>query len=250
MNNVLGLSKTIQSVINQNKNNYEYIIIDGGSTDGSVDLIKEYENQIHYWISEPDDGIFNAMNKGILKAQGGYCLFLNSGDYLADNNVLDTVSQFHFNEDIIYGQQLVINENKLVITPFLDPEYITLRSFMHSTLPHQCTFIKRELFNKIGLYNESNKIISDWEFTLIALFKYNVSLRKIDIPISVFDASGISNNKNLLEFHEAEKKLALKQNFPRIIIDYHYLLNIHDRYIQIPRIFRKLFRLFYSNPHK
>ena len=89
LNNAQGLEKTIKSVVSQTYSDYEYIIIDGASTDGSVDVIQEYRNKITYWVSEPDTGIYNAMNKGILKATGEYCQFLNSGDILVDNNVTE-----------------------------------------------------------------------------------------------------------------------------------------------------------------
>ena len=91
LNNDTGLNKTIESVINQTLKNFEFIIIDGGSTDRSVELIKEYAGQINYYVSEPDKGIYNAMNKGIRQAQGEYCFFLNSGDYFVNESVLEKV---------------------------------------------------------------------------------------------------------------------------------------------------------------
>ena len=91
LNNKAGLQKTIESVFSQTFTDYEYLVIDGGSEDGSKELIKKYENKFVYWVSEKDKGIFNAMNKGILKASGEYLLFLNSGDYFYDSAVLDDV---------------------------------------------------------------------------------------------------------------------------------------------------------------
>src|SRR4051812_22804100 len=88
-NNVSGLRKTVESVVNQTSQDFEYIVIDGGSTDGSVDVLKQYAKKIKYWISEPDKGIYNAQNKGILKATGEYCHFINSGDYLVKNDVIE-----------------------------------------------------------------------------------------------------------------------------------------------------------------
>ena len=102
-NNRDGLRKTIESVVNQTCKDFEYVIIDGGSTDGSVDVIKEYADRINYWVSEPDKGIYNAMNKGIDVAQGEYCLFLNSGDYLFDNYVLSEVALHLDGTDVITG---------------------------------------------------------------------------------------------------------------------------------------------------
>ena len=102
LNNVAGLHETIISVLNQSSADLEYIIIDGGSTDGSAELIKEYSDRIYYWVSEPDSGIYNAMNKGIRKASGEYLLFLNSGDALASDNIVEEVFRADHNEEILY----------------------------------------------------------------------------------------------------------------------------------------------------
>ena len=103
MNNRKGLERTIKSVVCQIFADFEYIVIDGASVDGSADVIREYADKIHYWISEPDTGIYNAMNKGILQAKGDYCLFLNSGDALYTTTVLEEVFNQNFSEDIIIG---------------------------------------------------------------------------------------------------------------------------------------------------
>ncbi|HQH24785.1 MAG TPA: glycosyltransferase family 2 protein [Bacteroidales bacterium] len=244
-NNYSGLLKTIKSVINQGYKSFEFIVIDGSSTDGSLDIIKQYSGNISYWISEPDSGIYNAMNKGILQASGEYCLFLNSGDYFYDNNVLDSVFKFKFEEDLVYGQQYIY-KGEYILSAFLEPEYITFKSFLKSTLPHQCTFIKRQLFEIVGLYNENNKIVSDWEFNLLALFKYNCSLKKIDLPIAVFDLSGISNKQDSMELHQKEKIIAISKHFPRIFKDYQYYFNIERKYFGIPKPVRKFFSLLHS----
>ena len=96
-----GLDKTIQSVINQAYKEFEYIVIDGASTDGSVDVIKKYADKLTHWVSEPDSGIYNAMNKGTQMASGEYCLYLNSGDFLAEDDVLERLFENDFNEDIV-----------------------------------------------------------------------------------------------------------------------------------------------------
>ena len=95
-NDAKGLEKTIQSVINQTYKDFEYIVVDGASTDGSVDVIKKYSNKLTHWVSEPDTGIYNAMNKGTRMASGEYCLYLNSGDFLADNDVLEKAFNYNF----------------------------------------------------------------------------------------------------------------------------------------------------------
>ena len=103
-NNKEGLRKTIESVIRQSFRDFEYIVIDGGSTDGSADILKEYDAQIDYWVSEPDKGIYNAMNKGIVQAKGEYLNFMNSGDYFYDNQVLQHVADYGYDTDFIVGR--------------------------------------------------------------------------------------------------------------------------------------------------
>ena len=110
-NNVEGLRNTIKSVVNQTYTDYEFIIIDGGSTDGSVEVIKEYANIITYWVSEPDKGIYNAMNKGIEVANGEYLNFMNSGDCFYNNDVLQKVADYHLEKDMIVGHDYHYNED-------------------------------------------------------------------------------------------------------------------------------------------
>ena len=103
-NNKDGLKKTIESVINQSCKDFEYIIIDGGSTDGSVDVIRQYADRINYWISEPDKGVYNAMNKGVAQAHGEYLNFMNSGDCFSDNSVLENIAHSLCSYDIVTGK--------------------------------------------------------------------------------------------------------------------------------------------------
>lgn len=222
-NNADGLRKTIESVLTQTFADYEYIIVDGASCDGSMGVILSEVQKIEggrvRWISEPDTGIYNAINKGIRMAKGEYCLFLNSGDYLYAAGTLEKAFAEKFTEDIVYGEQLVEKDGHLQMVCFYEPEDISFATFIHSTLPHQCTFIRREMFNKVGLYNENNRIVSDWEFNMKALFLHNCTLRKISVPISVYDTNGISSSEEYRELHDKEKRCVLDTYFPRIICD-------------------------------
>src|SRR5208283_551554 len=168
LNNVSGLRKTIESVVNQKYTDYEYIIIDGFSTDGSVEVIKEFTDKITYWISETDKGIYNAMNKGIKRATGDYCLFLNSGDFFANSRILEKCFEHQFSEDIVYGN-MILEESGILMTWKIPPK-LTFNDFYISSIAHPCSFIKRSLFEKTGNYNEKYKIVSDWEFFLKAIF--------------------------------------------------------------------------------
>ena len=141
-NNTRGLEKTLSSVWNdQTYSNFEHIVIDGGSTDGSVDVIKKYADKLTYWVSEPDKGIYNAMNKGILKAKGEYLLFLNSGDYLC-NEALSEIFSENFSEDIVYGNFTLLCKNgEKKIKTF--SEQVDYNLLYLESIGHQSTLIKR-----------------------------------------------------------------------------------------------------------
>jgi len=190
-NNRQGLQKTMESVFAQTFSDYEYIIIDGGSTDGSKELIEKHQNKLVYWVSEKDGGIFNAQNKGILKSKGEYLLFLNSGDILYEPTVLSYVNSFLNNTSIVYGDILIKEPTRSWIKKYNDE--LSFDYFTKDTLPHQASFIKKSLFKMIGLYDETLQISSDWKFFLEAICKYNVTSKYLDKVIAEYDYSGISS---------------------------------------------------------
>jgi glycosyltransferase involved in cell wall biosynthesis len=245
LNNAEGLSRTIKSVLSQTFTDFEYVIIDGASTDGSVDIIKQYVDKITYWVSEPDKGIYNAMNKGILKANGEYLLFLNSGDYLYSDSVLEKVfGQNESSASILTGIMQKINSDSCFIE--LDKgqlykrriagyEKLTLYDMFYGTLNHSSSFIKRNLFEEYGLYNENYKIVSDWIFFLIAIGLNSVDVKYIDVVISCFDMTGISNRDDKLLIKE--RKNVITQFLPKYIIeDYYYLLDLESNYNNLRKI--------------
>ncbi|MGN6267194.1 MAG: glycosyltransferase family 2 protein [Ginsengibacter sp.] len=220
LNNIEGLQKTIESVFAQTFTDYEYIIIDGGSTDGSVDEIKKHQNKLVYWISENDKGIYNAMNKGIVKANGEYILFMNSGDYFYADNTTKEVFQKSNNEDIIYGDAVSVNEKDQVKRVITYPERLTFKHFLTKTIHHTSCVIKTDLFKKYGLYNEENKIVSDWEFFIKAICLYHVGYKYLNFPFSCFRADGISSLPNNRELKLKEKQKVFNRFFPAFIPDY------------------------------
>ena len=162
-NNSAGLKKTMASVLTQSWINYEYIIIDGASTDSSVEVIRnEIENASPtlrsniQFISEADTGVFNAMNKGITKAKGDYLLFLNSGDFFIDSKVLEAVFKENNHDKDIICCRCRISKNGQQVFITTPPSNFTFGFFYKNSLPHQATFIKKTLFDKYGLYR-------DWE---------------------------------------------------------------------------------------
>ena len=162
-NNKDGLRKTIESVIHQSFRDFEYIVIDGGSTDGSADVLKEYDAQIDYWVSEPDKGIYNAMNKGIAQAKGEYLNFMNSGDCFYTPDILEKVTSYNYETDFIVGRDYHFNEKIQKGHASIQPPRITMIHFFVATLDHQSSFIRRELFDNSS-YNESYRLVSDWIF--------------------------------------------------------------------------------------
>lgn len=218
-NNKDGLRKTIESVINQTFKDFEYIIIDGGSTDGSVDVIKENGDKIDYWVSEPDKGIYNAMNKGILQAQGEYLNFMNSGDCFYAIDVLESMCNY-LGQDIVAGK-FFFGDHK---DPWgLEHDDITFLDLYRKTLCHQATFIKSKLFTN-NLYDEELTIVSDWKFFIDKIIKENCSFRNTDIVVALYDSEGISAKQ--YEKSVAERNTILRQfMYERVLNDYEKFIN-------------------------
>jgi glycosyltransferase involved in cell wall biosynthesis len=215
LNNREGLERTIQSVINQTFTDFEYIIIDGGSTDGSVEVIQNHADRIDYWVSEPDKGIYNAMNKGILKANGEYLQFLNSGDWLYSDTILEEVFALNRTEDILYGDDaLFYNDQNIAFKTY--PSTLTGYLFYVGTISHQATFHKATLFDK--RYNENYKIAADWELQIQKIIFQNCSTYHIEKPIIYFDMTGISQNPLFANLLMEERQSILKKYFPEMVL--------------------------------
>lgn len=214
-----GLEQTIKSVILQTFQEYEFIIIDGGSTDGSADCIKQFEGNIDYWISEPDRGIFHAMNKGVAQAHGDYSLFLNSGDTFFENGVLDKIANIGLKDDIVVGKLVSKTDGRILFNPPSRP--ISMYYLFSSTVPHQSAFIKTELL-RVYPYDENLKIVSDWKFFVQAIVIHNCSIRYIDVIISIFDVDGLSTSNPDRMWEEKEKVLC-EMFPPRILVDYQHM---------------------------
>ncbi|WP_321480092.1 glycosyltransferase family 2 protein [uncultured Bacteroides sp.] len=231
-NNSKGLEKTIESIIKQTYLEYEYIIIDGGSTDNSINIIKKYANKIDYWISEPDKGIFNAMNKGIEQATGEYCNFMNSGDCFHTNDVFEKVVPL-LNKDIVTGKYIFGNQPH----PWGAIATISMLDFVKGGICHQSAFIRRDLF-KDNCYDENFKIVSDSKFFIDALIFKNCSYTNVDIIIADFDASGISSISS--ELNEIERARILREYLPeRIYIDYMRFAKADSPLLELTPLFNK-----------
>ena len=270
-NNAEGLRKTLASVASQTYANIEHIIVDGASTDGSVDVIKEYENQLNIthstihllWSSEPDNGIYNAMNKGIEIALGRrvvnslnrselvastpytlhptpsqpcehYVQILNSGDLLAAPDVtermmaaLNELMNEGVNElrevPIFYGNMLKSYDGKTIISrDTCGGKMYTPESFLYfykGTLNHDCAYIRRDLFEKYGLYNEQMKICSDWEWYVRAIVLGGEKPIYTNIDVTIFDMNGVSEShgKNA-ELIKKERREYLESILPPAVL--------------------------------
>lgn len=224
-NNAAGLEKTMQSVTAQSFKEFEYIVIDGASTDGSVEVIKRLEPGFAHlkWVSEPDTGIYHAMNKGIRMATGDYIQILNSADGLASDDVTERMlaelgKQGYPN--ILYGNMVKCfpDGRKMVDKCFAGQE-ITMLGMFTGTLNHDPAYIRRNLFEKYGYYDESLKIVSDWKWYLQAIIFGGEKPQYVDMDVTLFDMTGISETNK--ELDKAERKQVLEQLFPEpILADY------------------------------
>lgn len=242
-NNAAGLQLTLQSIEQQtiwvkDKAEVEHILIDGGSTDGSSDLIRQYAERVAYnvqWVSEKDKGIYNAMNKGIIRAHGDYCQFLNSGDRLADKEVTEKMLNAlkeHKYPDILYGNMRKVFADGRTYND-RGPAYtdVTLKIFYHGCLNHSPAYIRRQLFDTYGLYDESLKICSDWKFYVQSIILGTARVKHTNLLVTIFDMGGISETRR--DILEEERKRLLKEMIPQGILPdydrYHDIMFMSDR---------------------
>ena len=241
-NNKDGLKNTIDSIVSQSFRDFEWLVIDGGSTDGSKDLIEKYHQYITYWCSEEDKGVYDAMNKGILQAKGEYCLFLNSGDWLLNDNVLSNVFSKEHNEDILVGWIERTKHGKRVLDKGFDTDKISIRHLLRNSLPHQATFIKKELFDKYGLYDDTLKIVSDWKFFMQCIILKNATVENLKTPISFYEGGGLSDHSE--NGGTAEWNKSLREMLPqRVIEDFPLIMSLDD--VKSIPFTRRLYSILY-----
>lgn len=203
-NNAAGLHKTMESVLSQTYRDFEYIIIDGASTDASVDVIREYESanlsSSHpltiIWLSEPDNGIYEAMNKGLKMVHGEYTLMLNSGDYLVDEHVIERVLPELDRTDIIQGNNIEEVDNHIYRNRGYGKSDIDFFDVMRGFFLHQAAFCKKQLFEDYGFFDETYKMAADTKFFMTCLGIHSATFRYIDLDITNYDTNGISAEKS------------------------------------------------------
>lgn len=263
-NNAAGLKKTLDSVATQICTDFEHIIVDGASTDDSVDIVRSYSQSLianrhkFIWLSEPDTGVYNAMNKGIKQAKGEYLLFLNSGDYLIADDVLDKVFTQNCNADILCARCNVSDNGKVVWTSN-PPEKVTFRTLYTVGLAHQSTFIRRTLFEQLGYYDESFRYNADIEFWYRSIINHGATAQRIDVITTDYNLDGISSKENqsakyieemqrILRPYEAfmdDYDIFLRREHETQLYDWikkHYCL--HESLVFLNKVERKLKRIF------
>lgn len=244
-NEASALQQTINSVRSQTYQDYEHIIIDGGSTDESVDIVKNYaaEYPVLKWGSEKDGGVYDAQNKGVKRAEGEYCFFLNAGDVFASAQVLEKMLSMPTQADLLYGNLIVVQEGKHVRF-CKGVEQPTFLDLYNSCLKHQATFIKRSLFERFGVYDASLRIVADWEwFFRVAAFHDDVILEYRNVDIAEFDNNGISSRSPQL--CKEERQLVLNRYMSqRMQEDYLLLTKYRNvRYGAKSKLFDTMFRI-------
>lgn len=220
-NNAEGLEKTMKSVTSQTCKEFEYVVVDGASNDDSVEVIKRLAPQFGErlkWVSEPDNGIYNAMNKGMRMASGDYFQILNSADCLASNDVVERMLaelKRQNNPSILYGNMIKCfpDGHKLIDKCFAGQE-ITMLGMYTGTLNHNPAYIHRDLFDKYGYYDENLKIVSDWKWYLQSIIIGGEKPQYVDLDVTLFDMTGISENSVSKEKIKQERKAVLDELVP------------------------------------
>jgi glycosyltransferase involved in cell wall biosynthesis len=215
-NNLEGLKKTMASVINQTWNEFEYIIIDGGSIDGSAAYIESQSDKIDYWVSEPDNGIYNAINKGIKVATGEYVAFMNSGDcFLALSTLQSCATIFsNYHADVFYGQ--IKFDDVLIERTMVYPAKLTLAYLQNMVINHQACFFLLDTLLKYNSYNEEYKLAADYHYFL-KLYVNGKTFHPILFPTVKYDVTGISSVQ--MDSYRIEMKQVWDDTVPSLLFE-------------------------------
>ena len=303
-NNASGLQKTMENVLNQTSKEFEYIVVDGtpqppkgGVSDSAVieSFVKSVEGQeigftrctflSHFggvgggFYSEPDSGIYNAMNKGIRMAKGEYIHFLNSGDWLVDEFVVERMlKEVRSSESGVLSKELELNSselevlskelgvkspeivearpidifvgNKIMVRPDGKVRYgrndkrpVTALTFYRGTIEHTSAYIRRAMFDVVGMYDETLRIVSDYKWYFDAVLNHNALVAFTDIYVSYFDNTGISSTNLALD--KAERRQVLEQMLPPALLAdydrYHFAIDQHERLRRYPLLYKLVY---------
>lgn len=215
LNDRQGLQRTLASIRSQTVQDADLIVVDGGSTDGSVELIKEQESAITIWTSEPDQGIYDAQNKGWYMANTSYVLFMNAGDEFASADVLEkALPELDDRVDILYGDALLARDGERVGRKE-HPAHLGSAYLMRETVAHQAQFIKRELLEHLEGYDTRYRIAADYDLLARAFWKVKAECRHLPMPVCVFDLQGTSSRAGNEATRDRERKEIQRRLAPR-----------------------------------
>ncbi|QNE38417.1 glycosyltransferase [Hymenobacter sp. NBH84] len=234
-NNCRGLSKTVDSVLEQTVfGAFEYIIIDGGSTDGGIEVLCRNTDKITYWVSEKDSGIYNAMNKGIRQASGEYLMFLNSGDHLIAADIVEVILNYlkaYPGVDIFYGDAFIGSSTDVMQGLLKHPPVLELKYFKTETINHQASLIKAELFQQYGFYPEHYQLAADYWLFLRCFLDEKV-FKHIDRLLVDYDFTGLSAVDGYKKYKNEQFAIwdQLVPGYVRSIVNENEALSVQDRH--------------------
>ena len=208
LNDAAGLDRTLRSIGAQTFADREVIVVDGGSSDGSMAVVRAHAAIVTSASSEPDEGVYDAQNKGIRRARGTFCLFLNAGDALASGDALARALAGPPAEDVVYGDVVFEEADGRRRRPERMPDALTLEFLMRTNLPHQATLVRRALFDRLGPYDASLRIAADYEFFLRAIVVHGATTRHVPVPLAIQVLGGLSSRPESFAKLRAERKLA------------------------------------------
>lgn len=248
-NNVKGLEQTMKSVVDQIGVEFEYVVVDGASTDGSVEVIEKYAQQRDIkWVSEKDTGIYNAMNKAVKMATGDYIAHINSGDWFVNEHVLSKLlaelekCQY---PPILFSKIIKVFPDGRHLVSGREPEIYSARFFFDGTLNHPGTLIRRSLFDQYGLYDENLRIVSDWKWFMNVIGINEVKVKHCAVRSLYFDMTGISETNT--ELCEKEVSEEIRKTLPTFALQdyFHYRRDFRliDRLHRFPWAFKLVYYL-------
>lgn len=242
-NNLEGFKATYESIISQRYRDWEWIVIDGGSTEGDRDFIEQHQSEMSYWCSEPDRGVYHAMNKGILQAKGDYLIFMNSGDSFYDDEVLAKVATQEHRADVLYGDWVRIYEDgrRMEIKA---PDFFSLHFICTDNVCHQAMFIRNEVM-KTSPYDETYRFYADWA-KWIELTLRKCTFEHIPFNVCNYMMGGLSDGfegakQELALVQEKELSPAIRATLALIGPYQHYRLAVEStRLINKSKLFKKI----------
>ena len=246
-NNLTGLKETYRSIVSQTFKDWEWIVVDGGSTEGDRSFIKEHADRISWWCSEPDSGVYDAQNKGIAHARGEWMIFMNSGDRFCDNKVLERVFKAEHTADVLYGDWVRVYEDGRM-EEIKAPERMSVHFICRDNLCHQAIFVKGDLLRQ-SPYNEEYTVYADWaKWIELVLGRY--VFEHLPFSVCYFSVGGLSANVTA-EVEKERERMIRRETYPALmetvnayyaIRDIHTLTAETETFVYSHKTYRRIIR--------